>query len=168
MYAASLAIAAATHGAAADNSLAGNRRVRGGLSRQQDKLLCQYIKNNIGSDLSVVDLANLLQLSPGYFCKAFAKTKGVTPHKFVLNERVSTALERLRRQPASSLARLAYELGFANQAHFSNVFRNKVGCSPSQFISSQRYNQSGRGGSNPLCWSPNRTMQMRRLSQRDI
>ncbi len=114
------------------------RRFESRLSPRQDEIISRYVRENIGSDLSVTELADLLQLSPAYFCKAFAKTRGVTPHRFVLNERISIAMEKLRQPSAPVLAQLAADLGFANQAHFSNVFRKIVGCSPSEFRSAVR------------------------------
>jgi AraC family transcriptional regulator len=108
-------------------------RVEGRLSQRQIDIVSRYVREHIAYDLSIVGLARLLQLSPAYFCKAFSKTLGVTPHRFVVSERISIARERLRTPSAPPLVEIALGLGFADQAHFSNVFRNLVGCSPSEF-----------------------------------
>jgi AraC family transcriptional regulator len=86
----------------------------------------------------VAELANLLHLSPAYFCKAFAKIRGVTPHRFVLNERIAIAMKKLQMPFVPSLAQVAADLGFADQAHFSTVFRKIVGRSPSEFRNKAR------------------------------
>ena len=111
------------------------RRLEGRLSPRQDEIITRYVKEHIGSDMSIAELAGLVNLSPAYFCKAFSKTRGVTPHRFILNERIVIAMERLRQPSAPPLSELASSLGFANQAHFSNVFRKIVGRSPSEFRS---------------------------------
>jgi AraC-like DNA-binding protein len=91
------------------------------------------VREHIGDSLSIAELANLLQLSPAYFCKAFSKTHGVTPHRFVLNQRIVIAMEKLRQTSAPPITELARALGFAGKQHFSNVFRKLVGCPPSEF-----------------------------------
>jgi AraC family transcriptional regulator len=91
------------------------------------------VREHIGDGLSIAELANLLQLSPAYFCKALSKTHGVTPHRFVLNQRIVIVMEALRQPSAPPIAELAHALGFADQAHFSNVFRKLVGHSSSKF-----------------------------------
>jgi AraC family transcriptional regulator len=109
------------------------RRLEGRLSRRQVETVSRYVKGHIECALSIVELAGLLQLSPAYFCTAFSKTLGVTPHRFVLNERIAIARQRLQQTSAPPIAGLACALGFANQPHFSVVFRKLVGCSPSEF-----------------------------------
>jgi AraC family transcriptional regulator len=108
-------------------------RAEGRLPQRQIDIVSRYVREHIDSDLSIVGLANLLELSPAYFCKTFSKTLGVTPHRFVLNERIGIARQRLRQPSPPPLAEIARKLGFADQAHFSNVFRKLVGCSPSEF-----------------------------------
>jgi AraC family transcriptional regulator len=68
-----------------------------------------------------------------HFYRAFSKTLGVTPHRFVLNERISIAKSRLLKSSPLPQAELANALGFASTSHFSGVFRKVVGCSPSEF-----------------------------------
>ena len=108
-------------------------RIKGRLTRRQIEIVDRYVRDNIGKDLSIVELAGILQLSPAYFCRAFSKTVGVSPHRFILNRRISIARQRLQQGSAPSLAELADDLGFGNHAHFSSVFRQLVGCSPSEF-----------------------------------
>jgi AraC family transcriptional regulator len=108
-------------------------RLEGRLSRRQVETVSRYVSEHIRCALSIVELAGLLQLSPAYFCRAFSKTLGVTPHRFVLNERISTAKQRLQQTSTPPLGELAGDLGFANQTHFGVVFRKLVGCSPSEF-----------------------------------
>jgi AraC family transcriptional regulator len=108
-------------------------RLEGRLSRRQVETVSRYVREHIGCALSIVELAGLLQLSPAYFCRAFSKTLGVTPHRFVLNERIAIARQRLHQTSTPPMAELAHALGFATQAHFSVVFQKLVGCSPSEF-----------------------------------
>ena len=114
-----------------------SRRNGGRLSDRQVQTVRRYVRDHIDRDLSIVELAALVQLSPAYFCKAFAKTIGATPHRFVMNERVSTAKHHLDASSMINLSELAASLGFANRTHFSSVFRKLVGCSPSEYRSTR-------------------------------
>ena len=109
------------------------KRIKGRLRQRQIEIIERYVKDNIADDLSIVELAGILRLSPAYFCRAFSKTVGVSPHRFILNRRIAIARQRLQQGSAPSLAELADALGFGNPAHFSSVFRQLVGCSPSEF-----------------------------------
>lgn len=108
-------------------------RLEGRLVGSQVATIRRYVKENIGKDLSIVELSSLFHLSPSHFCRAFSKTLGVTPHRFVLNERISIAKSQLRKSSPLPQAELANELGFASTSYFSEVFRKLVGCSPSAF-----------------------------------
>jgi AraC family transcriptional regulator len=109
------------------------KREVGRLTPRQSELISRYVRDRIDGELSIAGLAALLNLSPSYFCKAFVKSFGITPHRFVLNERISLAKQKLQQTTAPHQAELAKILGFADQAHFSNAFRKIVGCTPSEF-----------------------------------
>ena len=110
-----------------------SKRVEGRLSDRQVEVISKYVKANIGIDLSLSSMAQLLKLSPAYFCRAFTKTTGISPHRFIMNERITAARQILQRNPIADLAEVASALGFSSHAHFSSVFRKLTGCTPSAF-----------------------------------
>jgi len=63
--------------------------------------------------------------------RQFKKDFGVTPHAFTLGLRVDRARQRLAR--GADLAEVALELGFADQPHFTRVFRRQVGLAPGDY-----------------------------------
>jgi AraC family transcriptional regulator len=100
-------------------------------SELQTRLLVDYIRANLANDLNLSSLAELIDISPRQFFRMFANTFGCTPHRYVMNERVSRASELLAAR--WTLAELANALGFASQSHFSNVFQKTTGMSPGRF-----------------------------------
>lgn len=90
-----------------------------------------YIRANIAQRLSVEELARAAGLSVFYFTRMFKAATGRTPHDYVMETRVQEA-QRLIVNTALPMAEIASRLGFANQAHFSAVFRRKRGCAPSR------------------------------------
>jgi AraC family transcriptional regulator len=133
LFSESISVALLTHLYDRYDRAGAARRLERRLSPRQVETINRYVTEHIGSDLSVVELAGLLQLSPAYFCKAFSKSCGVTPHRFVVNKRIAIAIDKLELPSAPPLAELARTLGFADPAHFSTIFRKLVGRSPLQF-----------------------------------
>lgn len=109
------------------------KRLQGRLPLSQTTTIKRYVEAHLGQDLSVNELATLLHLSPAYFSKAFAKTVGVSPYRYVLNKRIAAAQSLLLKPFPPSGSELAHLLGFADKSHFSRTFRTQVGCSPSDF-----------------------------------
>jgi AraC family transcriptional regulator len=93
--------------------------------------MMDYIHANLDCKLNLFDLANLVQLRPRQFFRIFSNTFDTTPHRYVMNERVAQAKELLL--SGQLLVEIATVLGFANQSHFSGVFRNATGMSPGRF-----------------------------------
>ncbi|OBK43755.1 AraC family transcriptional regulator [Mycobacterium sp. 1081908.1] len=74
-------------------------------------------------------LAELLGASPYRLSRAFPREVGVSLTWYRNRVRVSRALDRLQRGD-STLATVAAELGFADQAHFSRVVHQHLGHTP--------------------------------------
>src|SRR5262245_58297205 len=97
--------------------------------------VCAHIRTNLSADIEVAELAGLVRLSPHYFSVVFRQAVGVTPHQYILQERISEAC-RLLAAGGMSLAELAGHLGFSDQSHFSRAFRKVTGMTPRSFRTS--------------------------------
>lgn len=74
-------------------------------------------------------LAGSLGVSPFWLSRAFAATAGTTITRYRNRVRVSRVLERLQ-AGERNLARLAGDLGFADQPHLTRAVKAEVGLSP--------------------------------------
>jgi AraC-like DNA-binding protein len=81
---------------------------------------------------SVADVCEQLGLSNRHLVHLFHRDVGLTPKTYARVQRFHAALARLPR--AASRAALALELGYADQAHFTNEFRRFAGVSPGTFV----------------------------------
>jgi AraC family transcriptional regulator len=97
--------------------------------------VCKHIRTNLAADHEVAELAGLVRLSPHYFSLVFRQAVGVTPHQYILQERISEA-RRLLAAGDMTLAELATHLGFSDQSHFSRAFRKVTGTTPRAFQTS--------------------------------
>jgi len=90
-----------------------------------------FIREHCTALLSLDDICNAAQLSPSYLIRAFKQHYGMTPHAFLVNQRIQFARERLR--SGQLIADVALEAGFADQAHFQRAFKQHLAATPGQY-----------------------------------
>ena len=112
---------------------------RRGLAPWQAKRVVAYIEANVSRSFNVPDLAGIVQLSVSHFFRAFKVSFGQTPHAYVKLRRIRYA-QAIMLNTREPLAQVALDCGMSDQAHFTRVFRNVVGISPSLW---RRQFQSG-------------------------
>ena len=105
---------------------------RGGLPPRVVRRVREYIDDNIDQRISVVLLAGLANLSVCYFVRAFKQSLGVTPHDYLIRQRVERT-KQLLSGTDMPLSEIALAAGFADQSHFSRRFRQYVGMSPRDY-----------------------------------
>ncbi len=106
--------------------------VVGGLPPRRLQRVFAHIRENVGRDLSVAELAQVVGMSQYYFSKLFKTSTGTTPHQYVMRQRVERAQEHLR-ETRTALAEVATLVGFETQSHFTSVFRRLVGATPKHY-----------------------------------
>jgi len=107
-------------------------RLKARLSPSQLQQVRDYVQVHLESELSLNELASIIQLSPHHFCRLFKNTLDITPHRYVLCERISES-KRLLATGRMSLIEVALTLGFADQSHFTEVFRKVTGTTPKRY-----------------------------------
>ena len=90
-----------------------------------------FIRQHCTVLLSLDDICAAAELSPSYLIRAFKQHFGMTPHAFLVNQRIQFARERLRR--GQLIADVALEAGFADQAHFQRAFKQHLAATPGQY-----------------------------------
>jgi AraC-like DNA-binding protein/DNA-binding MarR family transcriptional regulator len=102
---------------------------RGGLAPWQLRRATEYMAEHLADTVLLKDLADQTGLSPSRFGRAFKLSMGISPHRWQMNLRVLEAQEMLR-EGTRSQADIALATGFAEQSHFSRVFKEVVGVPP--------------------------------------
>jgi AraC family transcriptional regulator len=106
-----------------------SRPARGGLAPWQERRAREILCTNIKRGVALNKVARECDLSVGHFSRAFRRTLGVAPHKWLIEQRVVLSKEKLR-DDGLSLSDVAMECGFSDQSHLTRVFRQAVGVSP--------------------------------------
>jgi AraC family transcriptional regulator len=122
-----IAVASQTHPQLpeADNLEAQQRRIQRAVALVEAKFTDR---------LSCEEMARAACLSRFHFSRLFSRLMGFSPHEYLVRYRLEHA-QKLLSSPEEerSLADVAAECGFADQAHLARRFRRAYGVSPSAF-----------------------------------
>ncbi|WP_207459676.1 AraC family transcriptional regulator [Azospirillum sp. SYSU D00513] len=107
---------------------------RGGLAPAVLRRVAEFVEAHLDAPLSIDDLAAVAGLSPFHFARAFKRSTGEAPHRFVLRRRIERA-KSLIAMDGLPLAEVAAACGFSSQSHFTLRFREVTGLTPKRFAS---------------------------------
>jgi len=99
------------------------------------------MKTNLDGQVALSRVAEECGLSVRHFARAFRKSTGVPPYRWLLNQRVERAKELLC-NPALPLTSIALACGFSDQSHFTRVFTATVRLSPGLWRRMQSWSSS--------------------------
>jgi AraC-like DNA-binding protein len=91
----------------------------------------EYIDTHFDAEISLSQLAALVDRSPFHFARAFAHDVGLPPHVYLDTVRVRKARELLDR--GASIADVALAVGYADQSHLTHRFKRLLGITPGQY-----------------------------------
>ena len=105
---------------------------RGGLTARQVRRAQETMLSALDESVPLAALAEDAKLSPWYFCRAFKQSTGLSPHRWMREQRLDRA-RRLLAEEHRSLTSIAIDLGFASLSHFSAAFKQAMGISPTAY-----------------------------------
>lgn len=91
-----------------------------------------FIEGNYTADLTLAEMAQPSYLNPSYFLRLFKQVYNQTPHNYLITLRLHSACQKLK-QTDLSIKEISESLGFCNQFHFSKVFKDYYGMTPSMY-----------------------------------
>ena len=102
---------------------------RGGIPLHRLRRVLEGIDREMARPLRLDDLADLAGMSRFHFAREFARTTGVSPHRFVVRRRLQRAVELLasRTLQISDVARLS---GFTHASHLARHMYRQNGVTP--------------------------------------
>src|SRR5205823_1111486 len=99
------------------------------LARSELRRALDYIYDNMGSDLSLRELAAIAGVSASYFATLFKQATGMSPHQYVIHRRVEKARSLLH-QSELSIGQIAVLTGFYDSSHLNHHFKRLTGVTP--------------------------------------
>ncbi len=113
-----------------------------GLAGWQLQRVRTYIEENLDRTIHVKTLSEIARRSPAHFSRAFKRSFGEPPHAYIVRCRLERATH-LMLATDDSLSEIAVICGFTDQAHLSNLFRQRVGVSPAGWRRTRREPRCG-------------------------
>ena len=129
VHSASTAMAAALIRQLAPQASAALEKPRPGLSPERKRRLLEYIDAHLAEPITLEDLAQVASMSPHHLIRSFKAAVGMTPFRWLMQERIRRA--KLLLAGDMPLSEVAYTCGFASQSHFTTVFKRAMGITPS-------------------------------------
>ncbi len=94
----------------------------------------EFIDENLHEEITLLQLAEVAGLSHYRFAHNFKDAVGVSPHRFLVLERLSRAKKMLR-ETDKTITEIAYAVGFGSPSRFAFTFRNETGKTPTAYRS---------------------------------
>jgi AraC-like DNA-binding protein len=91
-----------------------------------------FIDRQLHSEITLDQVAREAGMSKFRFCRNFKDVTGFTFREFLARRRIARAIE-LFRDKTRSVSDVYLDVGFKNLSHFSRVFSNLAGQSPSRY-----------------------------------
>jgi AraC-like DNA-binding protein len=113
------------------------QEVAGGLSPYKLQRTTAYIKDHLAQELSLITLATVGETSPAHFARLFKHTTGLAPHQYVIRCRMDQA-KQLLVETDVSLSEIGFQVGCADQSHFTALFRKHVAMTPKAYRDNSR------------------------------
>lgn len=98
----------------------------------------QYIQEHIASELSLKELAALVNLSCSQYKQKFKKQMGISPRRFINQQKIEAAKPLLLN--GMSVTDIAMQLGFNSSTYFSTVFKQYTMYSPREYLVHRKTN----------------------------
>jgi AraC family transcriptional regulator len=117
--------------------LAKGTSIRGGLAPWQIRRATEFLEANLQGNTSLYSVAAECELSVSHFARAFRKTFGQPPHRWLIERRVDMAKTYLLHSNLP-LADIAFRCGFADQSALNKSFRRLLKQSPGEWRRSKR------------------------------
>lgn len=90
------------------------------------------IEYNYNRGISVKDVAEYVNLDRSYFSKIFRKQEGISPQEYILNHRVTQAIQLLK-TTSLTLNEISKCVGIDEEYYFWRVFKKSTGYSPTEY-----------------------------------
>jgi AraC family transcriptional regulator len=117
--------------------LAKESSIRGGLAPWQIRRATEFLEANLKGNISLYSVATECELSVSHFARAFRKTFGGPPYRWLIERRVDMAKTYLLHSDLP-LADVALRCGFADQSAMNKSFKRLLKQSPGEFRPSKK------------------------------
>ncbi len=110
------------------------------LSRKEIAISTVYFQEHFNEEIDMKKYAKELNLSYSRFAHMFTDQIGISPHKYILQYRISKAAELLMTS-SLNVSEISENVGFQDSLYFSRMFRKHMGMSPTEYRHVSRHSR---------------------------
>jgi AraC family transcriptional regulator len=103
-----------------------------GFPRYMMRRIEELLNSRLEGRDSIAAIAGIIGYSPSHFFRMFRRSFGITPHTYLMRQRLAVA-QHLLTGSDLCIADIALKAGFCDQAHLSRTFRKSTGTTPRAF-----------------------------------
>lgn len=107
----------------------------GGLSEHHLITVTDYINDHLATEIKLSDLSELIGISQFHFSRLFKESMGISPHQYLMTQRVERA-KLLLKNSKLSVTEIAFSCGFNSHSHLGKYFRQLTGITPKDYRAS--------------------------------
>ena len=97
----------------------------------------RIVREDFSRDIGVAQIAYQLQVTPNYLSALFRKQEGVPFTRYITEIRMNRARVLLK-ETSLNIKEIASRVGYQSSRHFSGLFRQETGLSPTEYIRKYR------------------------------
>lgn len=94
-----------------------------------------FIANNYSDNIALEDIADSIHISKSECCRLFKRSIDMSPFEYLKRYRILKACDTMLKNQRNdeSISVLANNVGFNNASYFNKVFKEYMGCTPSEY-----------------------------------
>lgn len=119
-------------GSSLSSNVSSSKKSRDIANNSISELICDYMKNNIYSNITLKDICSQFMQGKTQLCKIFRESTGQSPMEYYMNIKIKEA-KKLIREKNHSVTEIADMLGYSSIHIFSRAFKKAVGMSPTDY-----------------------------------
>lgn len=99
--------------------------------RKEIEKACEFMEKHFYERIYLDQICHHVGLSKSTLLRAFTKSKGITPYRYLETIRINEAKKLLKK--GISPVDVAIQTGFSDQSHFTNYFSSFIGITPNVY-----------------------------------
>lgn len=96
----------------------------------------KYVLANYYRDISLTEIAQIMEVNPNYLSRAFSKEYGDSLIPYINSVRLQAASSLLKNTNLKNYE-IAERVGYQSVEHFCRVFKKMTGCTPGEYRNQQ-------------------------------
>ena len=96
----------------------------------------KYVLANYYRDISLTEIAQIMEVNPNYLSRAFSKEYGDSLISYINSVRLQAASSLLKNTNLKNYE-IAERVGYQSVEHFGRIFKKMTGCTPGEYRNQQ-------------------------------